>query len=122
MKPMVFASGDAVVLDNKIIPAMNIQVEDIPEGYDIYFEIMFEDGSLWVVDCEIKGEQPHILEYPAWYLFYDDMTPEESRAVFNKNLEMSTQCDPANWEEFMELYKKKVFNSMSGSGVAERMD
>jgi hypothetical protein len=50
LTPKSHKQWSAVVFDNLIIPAMNVQVEDIPEGYDIYFEIMFEDGSLWVVD------------------------------------------------------------------------
>jgi hypothetical protein len=41
--------GKLIQMGNVIFPACNIQVEDIPEGFDIYFEIMWENGNNWTV-------------------------------------------------------------------------
>ena len=108
LMPKSHKQWSAVVFDNLIIPAMNVQVEDIPEGYDSYFEIMFEDGSLWVVDCCVDGVSPHILHYPTWYLLTDDLDQEQARVVYEQILKESDQRSLSSWEEFVEEYQKKV--------------
>lgn len=46
--------GNAVKINDTIIPAVNIQVDGFPKvidghNYDIYFEILFEFGTAWTV-------------------------------------------------------------------------
>jgi hypothetical protein len=57
---MIEQIGNYVKINNKMIPAGNIQVEGYPKWvehsdgeevwYGIYFEIAFEDGALWIVE------------------------------------------------------------------------
>lgn len=77
--------GNAVKLTGKMIsrsiPAMNIQVENVPgllavarekpEWYGIYFEIPFEDGDLWIVEQGWIQSKPdsklvRVQEYKDW--------------------------------------------------------
>lgn len=92
-------------LGETFIPAVNIQVEDVP-GYiyyadgmsawfGIYFEIMFEDGSLWVVS---QGSIPDdglndimIVEYPKFH--------ENSRIAIGNSVK--------TWEEFAATYNER---------------
>lgn len=46
--------GNAVKIRDTIIPAVNIQT-DPPEGYAIYFEILFENGCLWICNEDVDG-------------------------------------------------------------------
>lgn len=97
--------GNCVKLGATVIPALNIQVEDVP-GYiyyadgmsawfGIYFEIMFEDGALWVVS---QGSIPDddlndimIVEYPKFY--------QSSRIAIGNSAK--------TWEAFVEIYNER---------------
>lgn len=52
--------GNAVKINDTIIPAVNIQVDGFPcvidgHNYDIFFEILFEFGISWSVEIEEDG-------------------------------------------------------------------
>jgi hypothetical protein len=97
--------GNFVKINGQLIPACNIQVENVP-GYvtwpdgqivwaGVYFEIMFEDGSLWVVDQFYEGGAIHVLRIPRFG--YDQEAPAEpfydedtwGDFLFGYNLEVS---------------------------------
>lgn len=97
--------GNCVRLGETFIPAVNIQVEDVP-GYiyyadgmsawfGIYFEIMFEDGSLWVVSQDsIPNNGLNniiIVEYPKFH--------ENSRIAIGNSVK--------TWEEFAATYNER---------------
>lgn len=97
--------GSCVKLGATVIPAVNIQVEDVP-GYiyyadgmsawfGIYFEIMFEDGALWLVmqgsTEETVDGGVQIVEYPKW-------EQQPNIAIGNT---------VANWEEFVNIYNER---------------
>ena len=77
----------------KLIPAVNIQVENIPDGYGIYFEILFENGNLWVVMQDIsKPNMPiDIIEQNDWA---HDQTLIDDPTTFADN-----------WDQFLDLYE-----------------
>lgn len=74
--------GNCVKIGDKLIPAVNIQVENMPGylssplasgeklvWYGIHFEIMFENGSLWEVSQwleEKDADEIIIFEYSHW--------------------------------------------------------
>jgi hypothetical protein len=104
MRPQNHPSGNAIVLGNRVLPAMNIQVENIEPGYDIYFEIMFENGSLWVVECDKEGDSPQATIYPTWHLINDDSPQTLIKEVFDTN----TNRTFASWEEFLGATVKEA--------------
>lgn len=76
--------GNAVKINDTIIPAVNIQVEGVPGfigcecphdcieriWYGVYFEIMFEDGSLWEINCHEKEDSNDdvvVIIYENWH-------------------------------------------------------
>lgn len=108
---MIEHIGDYVKIGDRMIPAVNIQVENVPGyidigggrtfWYGIYFEIGFEDGSLWVVnygdneslylngDCEIL-----VLEFAT---FAHDPNAEHTSFFYVKD-----------WEGFLGTFLEKV--------------
>lgn len=77
----------------KRIPAVNIQVEDIPDGYGIYFEIFFENGNLWVVEQDIStpNAKIYITEQIDW--------------AHNQELLDKPTTNGESWDWFLELYE-----------------
>jgi hypothetical protein len=98
--------GNFVKINDQLIPACNIQVKNVP-GYvtwpdgqivwaGVYFEIMFEDGSLWIVDQLYKSGPIHVLQTPRFGYnklvapperFYEEDTWDNF--LFSYNLEVS---------------------------------
>lgn len=101
--------GNAVRVLDRVIPAVNIQVEGVPgvlkheDGteawYGIYFEIMFEDGHTWEVE---KGFTPEE-DFNTIFVFHCDS--REDYSIDPDNLMMFE-----TWEEFLENYdiRRKV--------------
>jgi len=72
--------GNAVKIFDRIVPAVNIQVENVPgylehvtgppSWYGVYFEVMLEDGSLLVVEQGFEGldseMQIRVEDYLTW--------------------------------------------------------
>lgn len=71
--------GNCVEIGEKLIPAVNIQVEGVPgylmhtDGtnywYGVYFEVMFEDGDRWEVEHGFELDEAtetiiRVKEYP----------------------------------------------------------
>lgn len=103
--------GNCVKIGTEFIPAVNIQVEDVPgyvyfeDGthawYGVYFEIMFEDGALWVVSqgsheeellCDIM-----IVEFPKFH---------EHNSVADAN-RVAIGNSVKTWEEFVTTYNER---------------
>jgi len=102
--------GNAVKILGVIVPAVNIQVENVPgylehcDGtlawYGIYFEILFENGELWIVEegaeggkgIEVEvssqfpshfgGDEPQVIHYLSWETFLDDYKINTQRHAF----------------------------------------
>lgn len=91
--------GNCVKIHDTVIPAVNIQVEGFPKfvgdvWYGIYFEILFEDGTLWEVEQRHQDLPVLIIIYPRWGLNFK---------LF------SVLCERDNWEEFLRLYNLNLF-------------
>lgn len=66
---MLFQVGNLVEIEDRLIPAMNIQVENVPgfighpdgsiHWYGVYFEIFFEDMSLWIISEGSEQNNPN---------------------------------------------------------------
>ena len=89
--------GHAVGILDKIVPAINIQVENIPEGYGVYFEIMFEDGDLWVVEQDTHKNDPVI---------YVTEHKDFAHTPWDKDCEEYLWGAP-DWETFIMFYVTK---------------
>ena len=97
--------GNCVKLGATVIPAVNIQVDGVPgyiyyaDGFSawfgIYFEIMFEDGALWVVSQGAVEEEVLsdivIVEYPKFH--------ENTRVAIGNSVK--------TWEEFAATYNER---------------
>jgi hypothetical protein len=106
--------GNAVKILNKIVPAVNIQVDDngfsgiegIPgvddEGHwwGIYFEILFEDGDLWVVNQYATPDDPTIRVE-----MYHKWAARGSFTIVNPTVDA---CD--TWRMFLDLYEIKLLD------------
>jgi hypothetical protein len=99
--------GSCVQVGATLIPAVNIQVEDMPglingEHYGVYFEILFENGSLWIVEQGAKeyeglGLEKYVIvtEHPKWGMLQDLSQPGVRLFLYD-------------WTEFLTLYVEKV--------------
>lgn len=102
-------AGNTVEFDGTFVPAANIQVENVPgfiedrnghaDWYGIYFEVLFEDGALWVVDqgCDLEEdlETIHIEQYDNWGQNQDLGAPSVKRSL-------------DSWEMFLTVYKARA--------------
>ena len=118
--------GQTVEIEGRLIPACNIQVENVPgfithpdgsvHWYGVYFEIMFEDGSLWEIsqgaeqedfgEAQIENDvvfpqfsKITITEYGAWGI--------PPLIVANRET-ITWQRDVDNWVKFLEMYDAKL--------------
>lgn len=96
MKTVVKQMGRSVQIGQKIIPAVNIQVDDFPRVIDgvhwlLYFEVMFEDGSLWVVTWDKE-------------LIRVEIFPEASA----DNWDDWIVTNFTDWDEFVRVYTEKI--------------
>jgi hypothetical protein len=67
--------GNCVKIEDPVygatIPAVNIQVEGFPKfiddvWYGIYFEVLFEDGTLWEIEQRHEDLGVKVNVYPNW--------------------------------------------------------
>jgi hypothetical protein len=91
--------GNCVKINDVIIPAVNIQVEGFPKWidatwYGIYFEVLFEDGTLWEVEQRHADLPVVIMIYPFWGV---------SRKLF------CVVSQHENWVDFLNLYQTNLF-------------
>ncbi len=98
--------GRMVEIDGTLIPAVNIQVDNVPNffthydgsivWYDLYFEIMFEDGGLWIIEQWIddKGLTIYIADYPRWGM--------GGTSLYAARLLTS-------WQSFVKTYKARAY-------------
>ena len=105
MKPE--QAGNCVQLGNRLIPAVNIQVEGVPgyltdvdgekRWYGVYFEVMFEDGSYWVVDHGTDGDASDLI-----------FVNEYGRPKHDLDIPHPTSTQVMHsWESFIVLYDEK---------------
>lgn len=91
---MDFGRAVEVTTENKtkLIPAVNIQVENIPEGYGVYFEIFFENGSLWVIEQDISGNDRgiYVTKHADW--------------AHNEDLNSYSTVMFSTWDDFIDGY------------------
>jgi hypothetical protein len=106
---MLAQIGQMVQINDKLIPAVNIQVENVPgfltsevDGsvvwYGVYFEIMFEDGGLWVVD---QGTNESDLE-TVFIEVFDNWGKDQDLDNMTQKYQLP------NWDRFLELYDARV--------------
>jgi hypothetical protein len=95
-----------VQLGDVCVPAVNVQVyEDPPviiDGhmYGNYFEVMFEDGSLWVVEQGLRDFPITITEYKEWY--------KVERGEMSMDQAESGKLNVTYWFNFLTAYKFKA--------------
>lgn len=106
---MIEQIGNYVKIGDRMIPAGNIQVEGFPgwkksdaDGleywYGIYFEIAFEDGSLWIVDqwsdAQLLNDMDDAICVATHATFGIDRKADipDNAWLFN------------NWDEFLQHY------------------
>ena len=93
--------GNCVKIHDTVIPAANIQVEGFPgyhgdDWYGIYFEIAFEDGSLWVIE-QLHVDSKIVVEgYPNWWI--------ETRRLDPDNFTTKHE----DWDHFLTSYQRRL--------------
>lgn len=106
---MLTSIADIMVeIEGRRVPAVNIQVEGVPGflpidevttmWFGVYFEVMFEDGSLWVVDqgSEEFGDHNQIkVDVHKEWAKEHDLEPDITHIY-------------KDWAEFLEAYDAKV--------------
>lgn len=96
---MLSSVADRMVdIDGTLVPAVNIQVDGKEaEEFGVYFEVMFENGDLWVIDQQPSSDPDHIwitvAEHDEWAV-RRDLEPNYARRI-------------NAWDEFLDLYNKK---------------
>jgi len=101
--------GNCVGINGRIVPAVNIQVENVPgflehnDGtaawYGVYFEILFEQGYLWVVEQGAEELEP---TSKITIDVYGDYTHRDRYKDFPA--EPDVRIPVAHWDEFLEVY------------------
>ena len=101
--------GNCVKIHDTVIPAVNIQVDpqeifrydhEIDMWIGLYFEIMFEDGSLWVVSQEWPTD-PIIFDwFPNWH--------RVDKAGFQFMDEAIVGNRVKDWDAFERLYRVRL--------------
>ena len=99
---------NCVKIHDTLIPAVNIQVDDVPgyiamadgrtDWFGVYFEIMFEEGALWVVS---QGDNPADIT---------EVLVEEYDKWGRGNEEISYAQHFGTWDDFLERYKRRIIN------------
>lgn len=122
--------GNAVKINDRIIPAMNIQVDGVPgvldngQWYNPYFEIMFETGELWVVEDRRKDKPEYsggLREFVPYIVVeaYSDWNKHKIRRHWNNHND--TVYFKAEhfyyfneWEDFLLFYDLIRFEAWEG--------
>lgn len=110
--------GVLVQINDTMIPAMNIQVENVPgyipnmgvpgadpTWYGVYFEVAFENGALWVVEQKPNEDDPDaiiVTEYDRW----DLRTKADDARMDDPDYGRSFET----WDEFLVFYKEMARN------------
>jgi hypothetical protein len=104
--------GNCVKIHDQTIPAVNIQVEDFPRWseehntwYGIYFEILFEDGTLWEVERVTEDSHIIVNVYPNWYKANSGLLEFSQFAYMDGSIR---GCRYDTWGAFLTLYHIKL--------------
>lgn len=110
----LYKNGNFVQIYERMIPAVNIQVEGVPgylthenghrEWYGIYFEVMFEGGEYWVVEQGFKNNLGIVQLEGVWVAEYDT----QNRASVEWEGTPSYGWFAQTWDAFLEGYDCKV--------------
>ena len=97
--------GNAVRIYDEIIPAVNIQLENVPgfiehgpgdvRWYGIYFEILFENGALWTVSQGSELENAKETKVHILYVPYFSQESEKDMQQFTVD----------SWSDFVSAYQ-----------------
>jgi hypothetical protein len=109
--------GNMVSVNGQKIPAVNIQVEGVPgyiyhedfgaEWWGVYFEILFEQGYLWIVS---QGSVEHLDDPKIYVHVHTQYAWEEKRRFFP---DLTITC--AHWDDFLEMYNSHRKDSNPGA-------
>lgn len=91
--------GNCVRIHDTVIPAVNIQIEGFPkfvdgDWYGIYFEILVEDGGLYIVQQYHQDGSIRCENYPFW-----------GGGDGDKDFYIPTYT--SNWEEFLFFWAER---------------
>jgi hypothetical protein len=106
--------GNCVEIGEKLIPAVNIQVEGVPgylehrptgekAWYGIYFEVLFEGGEFWVVEKGFKNNIGVVQWDGVWVEEYDSKDRKS-------DLEPNYAWYLPSWEAFLDGYEVKTLS------------
>lgn len=100
--------GNCVKIHDTVIPAVNIQVEDFPrvingEQYGIYFEVLFEDGSLWNVHQQWEDDYISLDVFPHWGQIYQNDLDSSTLDYAKEHYKILYQ----DWVSFASAYLLK---------------
>src|SRR5690606_4488591 len=111
-KPFIFFStrkgakviqqiGQTVEINGRLIPAVNIQVDGMPDiinghPYNTYFEIMFDEGGLFVVSQDLPDPEVHDDILVEYYLYWGMADENADVPSYTKRF--------ATWDEFLDDY------------------
>jgi hypothetical protein len=113
--------GNMVSINGQKIPAVNIQVEDMPgyiyhqdwgaEWYGVYFEILFEPGYLWVVS---QGADEMAHDMRVMVTVYGDWARDRGS---HRHIPPDVVIPCAHWDDFLEMYNSHRKDSRPGALV-----
>ena len=101
--------GNCVKIHDTVIPAVNIQVDPqeifrydhkIQMWIGLYFEILFEDGSLWEVTQEWCDDPIIVHLYPNWHKINQPGQDYIHNAILNYHI--------PDWENFLDEYQVRL--------------
>ena len=101
--------GNCVKIHDTVIPAVNIQVDpqeifrydhQINMWIGLYFEILFEDGSLWEVTQEWYDDPIIVHWYPNWHKINQPGPGYIHNAILGYKIQ--------NWEMFVYEYTVRL--------------
>jgi hypothetical protein len=95
--------GNAVKIKDRIVPAVNIQTEITPD-YTLYFEILFEDGGLWI--CYFEHHDPNAI-YVEMFRDYAHERTSVCQAGYAK-WKPDVNARITSWNEFLMVYEDWV--------------
>lgn len=99
--------GNCVKIHDTVIPAVNIQVDGFPQWiddvwYGIYFEILFEDGTLWEIEQRHQDMPVTINIYPNW-------GRARSLGPVMSYMDGAIVGCQSTWGDFLDFYRIKKF-------------
>ena len=119
--------GNCVKIHDTVIPAVNIQVDpqeifrydhEIGMWIGLYFEVMFENGSLWVVTQEWPDDPIKVDRFPNWH----KVNQPGQHFIDQSDLGITLK----DWDDFLTFYRIRVksinlFRSINWNRLNKKM-